>query len=271
MNRVIIHPRPDLDACACVALAGVHPRDVHFLPAGATAVPGTCPCCGIALTGKERILDHPLGEKGRLDADGIRHAAALSMPEAVQANPDLLAEVEEQDSTGRVLQPRFDLATILSGIRSEASDRGLRDVELDREVVSVMSRLIRGLNIYHAKQAAARELLRNVHIEEVGGFRVAILPRGDVAPQVGIVLNGEHDVSVSIFHQGHNLGVNRYPGRDVPDLRQLAKSLPGWFCHTAGFLACWGSRKSPAISAPPKGTPQSQEELLAMVRQVFGS
>jgi hypothetical protein len=105
---VIVHPWPDLDACACVALAGAAPQDVHFLPSRATKVPSLCPCCGKQLTGAERVLDHPLGEKGRLDANGTRHSAATAMPEAANADPDLLAEVEELDSTGQVRQPRID-------------------------------------------------------------------------------------------------------------------------------------------------------------------
>jgi len=63
-DGVIIHPHPDLDACACVALSGVDVRDVHFLPAGEKQLPAQCPCCGERLTGNERILDHPLGDKG---------------------------------------------------------------------------------------------------------------------------------------------------------------------------------------------------------------
>jgi hypothetical protein len=267
---VIVHPRPDLDACVCIALAGVSPQDVHFLPAGATEIPSVCPCCGKPLTGAERILDHPLGEKGRLDADGTRHSAAVSMPEASEADPDLLAEVEEQDSTGLVRQPRFSLARILAAVRTEVSDRGLRDVELDREVVSMMSRIIRGLNLLYAARKSAHSVIADTRITEVGGVRIAVLPEGEIPPMVGIVLNEEYDVSGAIYKSGFNLGVTRYPGRESPDLRKLQPHLPGWFVHSAGFLACWGSRKSPATSPPPAGTPQTQDELLALLRKVFG-
>lgn len=272
MNKpvVIVHPRPDLDACVCVTLAGASPQDVHFLPAGATEVPSVCPCCGKRLTGSERILDHPLGEKGRLDAEGVRHSAAVSMPEAVNADPKLLAEVEEQDSTGLVKQPRIPLPRILAAVRTEASDRGLRDMELDREVVMTMSRIIRGLNLLHGAQEAARSYISNSRIEEVGGCKFAVLPPGETPPQVGIILNEEYDVSGAIYVTGFNLGVTRYPGRTTPDLRKLQPHLPGWFVHTAGFLACWGNRKSPATSPPPANAPQTQDELLALMRKVFG-
>lgn len=267
---VIIHPKPDLDACACVTFAGAMPQDVHFLPAGATEVPSVCPCCGKQMIGVERILDHPLGEKGRLDADGTRHSAAVSMPEAGQADPALLAEVEEQDSTGMVREPWFPLARILSAIRTEASDRGLRDVGLDREVIAVMSRIIRGLNLLHQAKADSLEVIEQSRLEEIGGYKFAVLPPGETPPQVGIILNEEFDAAGAIYESGFNLGVTRYPGRDLPDLRKLQPYLPGWFVHTAGFLTCWGSRKSPATSYPPPGTPQTQKELLALLRRVFG-
>lgn len=268
-NSAIVHPRPDLDACVCATLVGADARSVHFLPAGATQVPDVCPCCGKHLSGAERILDHPLGEKGRLDADGTRHSAAMSMPEAKSAHPELLAEVEEQDSTGKVERPRFSLASVLAAIRTDASNRGFRDTELDREVIRAMSAIIRGLNLLHAARKEAHDVIAGAQIDEVGEARFAVLPEGEVSPQVGIVLNEEYDVSGAIFRSGYNLGIARYPGRDTPDLRKLGTRLPGWFVHTAGFLACWGSRKSPATEAPPAGTPQTQEELLALLKEVF--
>jgi len=266
---IIIHPNPDLDACACVVLAGVKVDDVHFLPAN-IELPETCPCCGRRFSGRERILDHPLGEKGRLGANGERHAAACSMPEAAEADPDLLVEVDEQDRTGKVENPRFSLASVLSAIRTEASERGLRGTALDREVVRIMSQIIKGINLNYQKRKAAQDIVAAARIEEVGGFRVALLPQAEVAPQVGIVLNEEHNVSCAIYQQEFNLGVTRYPGREVPDLRLLKPYLSGWFIHSAGFLACWGSRKAPVTALPPAGTPQNREELLALLRRVFG-
>jgi hypothetical protein len=271
MKPVIIHPHPDLDAATCCALAGARAEEVHFLPAGATSIPDVCPCCGAPLGPDARVLDHPLGEKGRLDPDGTRHAAAIGMPEAAHADPQLLAEVEEQDSTGKVRQPRFSLARVLTAVRTDAAGRGLRDAALDREVVGVMSRVIRGLNLMHTARLQAQGQVATARIEQVGNVRIAVLPDGPMQPAAGIVLNEDHDVSASIYRTGHNLGINRYPGRTSPDLRLLGPHLPGWFVHSAGFLACWGSLKSPASSPPPADTPQDQEQLLALVRRVFES
>lgn len=267
---IIIHPNPDLDACVCAALSGVSAEDVHFLPAGETKLPIICSCCNRKLTGQERILDHPLGEKGRLDADGTRHAAACSMPEADMADPLLLDEADEQDSIGKVLNPRFSLASILSAVRSEASERGLRKTDLDREVVRIMSRIITGLNLLNAKRQEADVAINGgVRIVEIASLKFAILPQGETSPQIGMVLNEKYNVTGHIYAQQNNVGVTRYPGRNKPDLTKLKSYLPGWFIHTAGFLVCWGSRKSPAKTLPPKGTPQNQAELLSLMREVF--
>ncbi len=270
LRRVIIHPHPDLDACACVAMSGVDARSVHFLPAGEKVLPAQCPCCGEKFTGEERILDHPLGDKGRLeDGTGVRHSAAASMPEASLADPQLIAEVDEQDSTGKAT-PRFSLGQIVAAVRREASERGVRGAALDREVVTVMARVITGLNLAHHDREEWRVVARNLRFEVVAGFKFAIAPDMETSPNLGIVLNEEFGCSGTIFRYQHNLGVSRFPGRDVPDLRKLAPPLRGWFIHTAGFLAAWGTRKSPATCPPPSGTPQTQDELLAVMRRVFG-
>ncbi|MDP3769769.1 MAG: hypothetical protein U1A23_02285 [Candidatus Sungbacteria bacterium] len=270
IRPVVVHPFVDLDACTCIAFAGADMKDVHFLPANALAVPAVCPCCGGAFLGDERVLDHPMGEKGRLDAKGNRHAAALSMPEAVNADPNLLAEVDEQDCNGRVKKLQFSLAQILRAVRFEAGHRGIRGVDLDREVVSVMSRILCGINLRHEASLHARKFVEaKARIEEVGSFKIALFPQGLVPPETGTVLNEEFDVSGTIYQDGLTLGITLYPGRKKPDLRKLAPFLPGWFIHTAGFLACWGSKKAPVTTSPPRGTPQTKDQALELLRKVF--
>lgn len=264
---MIIHQHPDLDAVTCVALTGGYPYAVHMIPAGAQEIPSVCPCHGAPLDPGERVLDHPLGEKGRLDPDGTRHAAACSMPEAAEADPDLLAEVDEQDSTGRVLHPRFPLARVLAALREEGRQRGLRGRDLDYYVLDYGSRLIRGLNLLYAQRRDAKQRAHEIETIEIGSYRLAIL-HGDGSPDLGIEL-ASRGICGCIYVEGGNLGVARYPGYSQPDLRRLAPRLPGWFVHSAGFLACWGSRKNPAKAPPPKGTPQTADELARLVREVF--
>ena len=267
LSGVIVHVNPDLDACTCVALSGVHPDDVHFLPAGAPDIPHTCPCCGMRLTGRERVLDHPLGEKGRLETNGVRHAAACSMPEASKADPKLLAEVDEQDSTGLVRTPRFSLAQVVAAVKRDLSAQGYRDAEHNRLTVDVMSGVIRGLNLLHADRVAAEALVPGIPIVEIAGHRFAVANE-PFGPQVAFAL-AARGVCASVYHDGWNLGISRFAGFDAPDLRLLGEHLPGWFVHSAGFLAAWGTRKSPQTCRPPRGTPRTQQELVALLRKVF--
>lgn len=271
---MIVHVNPDLDAVTCVALAEGNlkaasgSRAVHLIPAGAKALPVRCPCHGTPLDpAEERVLDHPLGEKGRLDPDGTRHAAACSMPEAADADPDLLAEVDEQDSTGRVLRPRFSLARVVAGLRQEGASRGLSGEALDRYVLDLGGRVIRGLQLLYQARRSAEVEAESVPIVMIGPYKFAIL-RGGSSPELGITLASQGIVG-SVYVEGFNLGVTRYPGYAEPDLRRLAPHLPGWFVHSAGFLAAWGSRKNPAKEPPPEGTPQSSEELIDLMKHTL--
>lgn len=263
--KLVLHQNPDLDAVACAAFV---PNDgVHFWPAGVDRLPARCPCCGERLDGTERILDHPLGDKGRLDADGTRHAAACAALAGQDIDPDLLAEIDEQDSTGKVDRPRFSLARIVAGLRMEGRTRGLIGAELDRYVVDIGSRVLRGLQILYRGRQIARDLADRIETVSVGPWRFALV-RGGASPELGIELNERGYVGL-IYAEGCNLGVTRFPGRDQPDLRRLAPHLPGWFVHTAGFLASWGSRKSPKYVPPPAGTPQDVDQLAKLLCEVF--
>jgi len=290
---VVVHPNVDLDAIACIVARGIGIR-VHYIPAGAKELPAVCPCHKESLSPAAHVLDHALGEKGRLDADGTRHAAALSMPETCTWDPRLLAEIDEHDSTGKVDQPRFSLSYILMAVKAyiahlhELARPGeeVPTMSIDEGALMAMRPIIEGLNIIHRRLIEARSRAAKIPVVAVGNFRVAIPEAGDPPFQVAEVLNKEYGCTLQIYHDGNNLGVFRYPGHTEPDLRRLAKALgvpqdcigknetqdkkPVWFIHTAGFLACWGSKKSPAISPPPQGTPQSVEEVIEIVRRAFG-
>lgn len=272
---VIVHPHVDADAVVSATLAGAHPRDVHFVPAGYTAVPERCPCCGVAFTGEERILDHPLGMKGELDADGTVHSAVASMPEAAALDPRLLEEVEQGDSTGIRGAPRFHFGDILAAVRVDAKMRGFFGHDQDREVLAVVGRIVRGLTRLHQGNLDADKVALECRVEGVDSFRVALIPERRSYAALSNVLREKHGVLVQIYADGFNLGVHRIPdpenpGNQTPDLRRLEPHLPGWFVHSAGFLASWGTKKSPKRERPPAGTPQTPDELLALMRTVYG-
>jgi hypothetical protein len=278
MTDVIVHPNVDIDAIACVVATGLGTK-VHFIPAGAKELPKVCPCHNEPMNGFERVLDHSLGEKGRLDSDGTRHAAAIVMPETVEWDPALLSEIDEQDSTGLVRQPAFSLSRILMGVKAyiaslwEAAHPG-EEVPtrfIDENSIMAMRPILVGLNVIHRRLVDARARASSIPTVSLGAFKIALPSAGDPPFQVAEVLNKEYGCCAQVYHDGHNLGVFRYPGHSEPDLRKLTEQLPGWFVHTAGFLACWGSKKSPATSAPPAGTPQNAEQLVEAMRMVWGS
>jgi hypothetical protein len=263
--KYVVHPRIDLDAVVSLAILGARPEEVFFVPAGAKELP--------AELQDARVVDHPLGEKGRLDPDGVRHAAALSLPEARSWSPELLAEVDEQDSTGQVRSPRFSLGAVLAAIKAaigvESPD--IDGETMDREVYRYFRPIVVGLNLLHQRREEARALLASARIVELeDGVRVAVL-KGEQPTSVGMLLNEELGCSAQVYSEGHNLGVFRYPGRTAPDLRRLADKLPGWFIHPAGFLAAWGTKKSPATSPPPVGTPQNTDGLIQLLMEEFGA
>lgn len=270
---IVIHPNVDLDACACVAFSGVQLADVHFVPANAKERPEICPCHGKPLSPEALFLDHPLGDKGKRDPDGTVHAAACAMPEAANADPALLAEIDQQDREGNA-PAQFSLGRILNAVRAQASrELGLKGDALDRHLLTVMGMILRGLNIQHEDMQRAGEIAiamdKRGEIVQISDFRVAILPPEEV-PALGFALERGHGVVCAIFTDGHNLGVTRYPGHTTPDLRALTEHLPGWFVHSAGFLAGWGTRKAPKSEPPPADTPQNAAELLALLKRVFG-
>lgn len=249
---VVIHPWVDLDAATCVALTGVAIEDVYFLPANAPDVP--------AHLKEARILDHPLGHKGLLESDGIQHSAAASLPEAADlADSDLLLEVEEQDMHG-FAQPRFSLARILACVRAFFRDQKLTGEELDRAVLRVMVPVIRA--IAHAERQKARAPQTPLPEVEVGPYRFAL--RVGASDEPLVLPRGYAGI---IYQDGFNLGVVRHPRRREIDFRLLREELPGWFIHSTGFMACWGSFKAPASGPPPEGTPRTAAELVALLRE----
>jgi hypothetical protein len=258
---LVVHPYVDLDACACVALAGADPQQVRFLAANATTLPEDF--------AHARVLDHDSGVKGHRERDGTVHAAALSMPEAAELlRSDLMAEIDEQDRFGRVERPRFSLGTILAGLRQEFLAAGLEGEPLDQAILGAMVPVLRGLIRLERQRERIESTVETSPVVEVGPWRFAVRdhsPNSFQSPSAPVT--GE--CVGMVYHEGFNLGVYRYPGQPEPDLHCLAPHVPGWFSHPGGFLTCWGSRKAPATSPPPGGTPQTVEELIDLMRNVL--
>ncbi|GIX01749.1 MAG: hypothetical protein KatS3mg112_0686 [Thermogutta sp.] len=260
---VVIHPYVDLDACACVAFAGVDVERVQFLPSHITERP---PELATA-----RFLDHPLGIKGTKDDGGLVHAACLLMPEVADlVHSPLLREIDYQDTYGWSL-PRYNLATLITALRAEFKSQGVEGEELDRAILRCMVPIIRGL-----ARLERQRRTKQVTLIKIGAWPFALrVDCENVDPQLSAQVisdqEGEGIRPVGVLYQeGYNLGIARFAPFTEPDFRPLAPHLPGWFIHSSGFLACWGSNKAPRSEPPPAGTPQNWMELLQLVRKVLG-
>ena len=257
--KVVVHPAVDLDACACVAFAGVEPEEVGFLPAHVQELPPEWK--------EARVLDHPLGQKGTQNADGTVQAAAVEMPEASALRGSaLLAEIEVQDRFGGAV-PHFSLAQIVAATRCYFETQGLEGDALDRAVLRTMLPILRGLAQLTIRLRESE--LASIRIGPwVFAIRDQISEQSHLAPEDQVPTAGEGPVGV-LFHDKHGLGVCRLPGYREPDLRKLRPYLPGWFIHPAGFLACWGTRKAPRPERPPVETPQNIAQLIAVLKQAL--
>jgi len=256
-KRVVVHPRVDLDALVCIALSGAD--HVDFLPAGADHIPHS-------MIGA-RILDHPLGTKGTFDGKR-RHAACCSMPEAQKCDPRLLDEADEQDSTGTTSAPRFSLAELVAAVRSELSHT-YKGENLDRKIIDIFSTIFRSINKRYGAVKITRANALTLPLVTIAGHKFALVSGKETGPGLAKILNLELGVSGTIFWGRLGKGVSRFPGQESPDLTKLAKNLPSWFVHQSGFLVCWGCRKNPRSGNPPEGTPQTKEQLVKLLKEVY--
>ena len=245
MKKLVTHMNGDLDSFAIEAFSDVDPMDIMRIPAGAKSLP----------SGWEdaEVWDHPLGTKG-----DSQNCAFVLFCEAkgLDVAPAIISEVNEQDTTGKVVAPRFSLASIIAGLRSNGASDG--------DISFIMREILMGLNTLHGARREAKKIVSEAEVVTTQAGEKFIVLTGESGPMVGIVAN-EQGFTGAIYRDGHNQGVTRYPGRETPDLRRLQDAIAeqGWFYHPAGFLSCWGSRKSPA-------TKRSRVSFTALKRHVAG-
>ena len=265
IQHLATHQHVDLDAVSSILVAkyfSEKPVKVLFYPANVT---------------DEEI---PEGVRPLDIASGKGNGSALaSMSEAANCPQKLIDEVEEQDTSGKVDQPRFSLPEIFSAIRLwtnreyEKEERCQNTGKYkDYDIIDMWEPIIHGLLIMEEEKRKARKAIEeeNFEIHEIGGFKIVVGDRS-LTPEEGKIFN-EMGVHASIYcdpKPEHNMGIFRFPGNEAPDLRKLEEHLPGWFIHKSGFLAAWGSRKAPAKTNPPQGTPQTKEELLGLLMAVY--
>lgn len=259
---LVTHPHIDMDAassmCAAMLKRNLTPAQVGrvYLGANIPQLPDLSEVADEVL-----VLDHPLGLKG------VKSCLDEMKESRDYFSDEFIAEVNEQDSSGKST-PRHPLSRIFGAIRYSLRET-LEGGDVDEALLSIWYHVCRGLSMQERQKREALKTLDMIPIETTGPYRWAC-SEGPMPPQTGELLNNLRNVTGFVyFEKGSGLGVFRFPGQNQPDLNLLHEHLPGWFIHPTGFLACWGSRKAPAVGLPPTGTPQNQAQLLALLHQVF--
>lgn len=246
-KKVTTHVHFDLDAVASAWAAGARDfREIIQIPAGAKTLPPE--------SKDTLVLDHSLGDKGDEETCAFK---ALCIKSGLQFEipEDLINEINEQDTKGRVERPAFGLGMVFAAFRKSGMDDG--------KLFETFVALFDGIREMYLARREAEDIVSNrVPLITASGHKFLLLEGGG-NPMVGIVAN-EEGFCGSLFADGNNLGVTRYPGHDSPDLRELKGKIEeeGWFFHPAGFLAARGSRKSPATS-PSKYSIKELADIVA--------
>ena len=182
---------------------------------------------------------------------------------------DFIDEVVAADTADVNFKPKFTLSRLFAAMRTSLRSEGHSPSTVDAMLLKTWAMVVKGIALQNKDRQNAEENCGDVVTVPIGPYTFA-MPQDALSPQMGQVLNGM-GVTGSIYRDGRfGLGVFRFPGRQEPDLSLLVGKLKGWFVHPAGFLLCWGSRKAPATQPPPKGTPQTVQELIEFLRTVLG-
>lgn len=277
MSVVVTHIHLDLDAVFSVLLLVLQGKanleDVKFLPANTNMLPEHL--------SNATIVDHQLGLKGI--------GSALSdLPNARRVlGAKVVDEIDEQDRTGKAI-PRIPLGELFSASKKGLRICGMRGEELDRELLKYWMVIACGLAAQEQDRKAAIQAADRIPTVDVGPYRFAVATDG-IPPGSTVILAEELGIHGSVYSASYGMGVNRFPGVHAPDLTRLEPFLQEskliqnpttkqvekqkWFVHPKGFLTCWGSKKAPRptkLSTPPKGTPQSREEMIDLLQRVYG-
>lgn len=263
MDLLITHRHVDLDAVFSLAAArnfipGARKARIVFYPANWNG----------GLEGEALILDMDAGGrgmKGTKDSDGTVHSCFQSIilkyaPEEVQqALGALVKYVDLQDTSGSVIESLipnlpFDTKEPLVATSLSMILKGLRNVlkQDDMEIFLRMEEIFLGL--LHNAQSSIRAVREAEKIPILHGGRVAVVSNAKYAETISILFRKGVRVAIYINHQG--IGLLRAASEplqlDHPEIRKVveeARELDQWFAHSAGFIYCRGTRKSPSVSS----------------------
>lgn len=227
IERIITHVNVDIDAVVgtCVELIN------HDLVPSENTV-GFVPASTASVEENELAVDIQARKHGNAPSYVGWQCADLLPWNVVE-------EVNQQDFYGGT-DSLVSLASIVNALRAD----GLSDLE----IIQAFMPIIRGFMKMVIQKNEAVKILATLEVVQIQGYEFVITSNnnnrfvGKVAQKAGF--------TGSIFQSDTGWGITRYPGQNKPDLSGL--HLPGWFAHPAGFLFCWGSRKSPKTIPPPQ-------------------
>ena len=152
----------------------------------------------------------------------------------------VVTEINQQDKYGST-ESLIPIASIINAMKTEG--------QTDLEIVQHFYPAVVGWMSFKRLETEAEIIFEKLERVNIKGYNF-ILTKNNKNHFVGKVAQRE-GITGSIFQSDTGWGITRYAGPTrKPDLSKL--NLPGWFAHPAGFLFCWGSRKSPKVVPPPQ-------------------
>jgi len=280
--KINTHLSIDLDAVASVWAArefipGAREAEVEFRPAGWDGSGMEEGDLALDIQAGGRGLKGEKGEGGIVYSCFAGIVSEYASPADQAALANLVAFVDAQDAHGsaakHLLRPRspesglwpdqvevYELGRaglnearmVLEATGLNAVLRALQAVHPrnDALVLERMSEIFSGM--LQAGRARQRAKVEADKAEILAGGKVAIVSDSREFG-TNAVLFEERGVRVVVYIDGNNLGLNREGSEtlrmDHPEIRAIVEAAgeaDEWFAHSAGFLYCRGSRKSPA-------------------------
>jgi len=246
IEHVITHKRVDLDAVACCSLG----LKYTLIPGNAAELEPTL--------GYYKILDHPLGFKGKASAYGEALFWSRQTREAHKNTPlDWLAQEIDAADTGKPIEGFWTLAELLeANYKLEAwYEQALVYKQIAKEKFKEWEAKI----VFHK---CKDYIFVEIPAEVQGAIK---------GPDFAIYLQEKHpDLVGAVYQDGFNLGIFRYPGKEHPKFEEAHKGLREWYLdHRSGWMLSWGTRKVPKKMLPLIGQPKTCADLVKFVEETL--
>jgi hypothetical protein len=152
--------------------------------------------------------------------------------------PEIIKIVNDQDSKGYA-NSELQVLLMVALKKNHLSDL---------QILQYFDPLVRGWIIIQSERDCALELYQKCRTEQIGNYKFVIAENKALPSTLSIHAKNDGCCG-TIYCNGYDMGITRYPDQKNPDLTQLPK-MKGWFQHGSGFLYAWGTRKAHAESYP---------------------